>query len=381
MDFLSSKAWLLCIVIVVLVAAMGSAGFVSAQAGQNPGRQNSTSKTGIEDRSPNSGELELLPVQGNISMLAGAGGNITVQAGKDGILLVDTGLATMSNKVLEVIRPVSKGQITYIINTDERSDHVGGNETFAKTGQLLAINRAAAASVMIVGFNTLLDRMSAPTGQTPPTPEKAWPNDTYSGPQKNLYFNGEGIEIFHQPATTDGNSIVLFRHSDVISTGDIFDPTEYPIIDLKSGGSLQGVLEGLNRLKQMAIPADHQEGGTMIIPGHGRLCDVADLDVYQQMVTIVRDRLQDMIKRGMTLEQVKAARPTRDYDPIYGKSDGNWTTDMFVEAAYKSLSSKQDATQMGRIRRSALLRAGPILLICGSVVADAWRSSRRAGPG
>jgi len=347
MDFLSSKAWLLCIVIVVVVAAMGSAGFVSAQAGQNPGRQNATPKTGIEDRGPNSGELELLPVQGNISMLAGAGGNITVQAGKDGILLVDTGLAIMSNKVLEVIRPLSKGQITYIINTDERNDHVGGNETFAKTGQLLAINRAAAASVMIVGFNTLLDRMSAPTGQAPPTPEKAWPNDTYSGPQKNLYFNGEGIEIFHQPATTDGNSIVLFRHSDVISTGDIFDPTEYPIIDLKSGGSLQGVLEGLNRLKQMAIPADHQEGGTMIIPGHGRLCDVADLDVYQQMVTIVRDRLQDMIKRGMTLEQAKAAGPTRDYDPIYGKSDGNWTTDMFVDAAYKSLSSKQGATANG----------------------------------
>ena len=343
MDFFSSKARLICIVItVVLAAAVGSARFVSAQAGQNRGSQNATPKMDAADRGSSSGELELLPVQGNISMLAGAGGNITVQAGKDGILLVDTGLATMSGKVLEIIRPLSKGQVTYIINTDERNDHVGGNETFAKTGQALAINRAAAASVMIVGFNTLLDRMSAPTGKTPPTPEKAWPNDTYSGSQKNLYFNGEGIEIFHQPATTDGNSIVLFRHSDVISTGDIFDPTEYPIIDLQSGGSLQGVLEGLNRLKQMAIPADHQEGGTMIIPGHGRLCDVADLDVYQQMVTIVRDRLQDMIKSGMTLEQVKAAGPTRDYDPIYGKTDGNWTSDMFLEAAYKSLSSKQD---------------------------------------
>jgi glyoxylase-like metal-dependent hydrolase (beta-lactamase superfamily II) len=205
----------------------------------------------------------------------------------------------------------------------------------------LAINRAAAANVMIVGFSTILDRVSAPTGQTSPIPEESWPNDTYSVPQKNLYFNGEGIEIFHQPATTDGNSIVFFRHSDVISTGDIFDPTEYPIIDLKSGGSLQGVLEGLNRLKQMAIPASHQEGGTMIIPGHGRLCDVADLDIYQQMVTIIRDRLQDMIKSGMTLEQIKAARPTEDFDPIYGSSKGNWTTDMFVEAAYKSLTVKQ----------------------------------------
>ena len=177
----------------------------------------------------------------------------------------------------------------------------------------------------------------------PAIPDKAWPNDTYSVPQKNLYFNGEAIQIFHQPATTDGDSIVQFRRSDVISTGDIFDPTQYPVIDVKNGGSLQGVLEGLNRLKQMAIPADHVEGGTMIVPGHGRLCDVGDLGVYQQMVTIVRDRLQDMIARGMTLEQVKAARPTRDYDPIYGRDTGNWTTAMFIEAAFKSLSGRPGA--------------------------------------
>jgi hypothetical protein len=125
----------------------------------------------------------------------------------------------------------------------------------------------------------------------------------------------------------------------VIATGDIYDPTEYPIIDLKTGGSLQGVLEGLNRLRQMAVPADHMENGTMIIPGHGRVSDVGDLDIYHQMVTIVRDRLQDMIKRGMTLDQVKAAKPTRDYDPIYGHTTGTWTTDMFVEAAYRSLTT------------------------------------------
>ena len=129
----------------------------------------------------------------------------------------------MSDKVLEALRRLSKGQVTYIINTDDRSDHIGGNETFAKTGQPLAIGRAAQASVMIVAFNTILDRMSAPTGKTTAVPEKAWPNDPYSGPLKTLYFNGEGIEIDHQPGTTDGNSIVVFRHSDVISTGDIFD--------------------------------------------------------------------------------------------------------------------------------------------------------------
>lgn len=344
-DSLSLKPRLVCIVAILLLLAAGSARFIHAQQqGQNRGRENAASNGGSQSE-PNGPKLELLPVQGNISMVAGAGGNIAVQVGKDGILLVDTGVAGMSDKVLEMIRPLSKSQITYILNTDDRMDHVGGNEFFAKTGRPLALNRASQATVMIVAFNTLLDRMSAPTGKTAPLPEKAWPNDTYSVPEKNLFFNGEGIQIFHQPGTTDGNSIVYFRKSDVISTGDIFDPTEYPIIDLKAGGSFEGVIEGLYRIKQMAIPADHQEGGTLIIPGHGRICDVADLDVYHQMMSIIRDRLQDMISRGMTLEQVKAARPTQDYDPIYGSTTGNWTTDMFIEAAYKSLSGKKDTSE------------------------------------
>jgi cyclase len=324
----------------VFFGAAGWATFVHAQEGQNRGGRQNGANGGPQDRKPNGGEIEILPVQGNVSMLAGAGGNITLQVGNDGILLVDTGSTSMSEKVVEAIDSYSKKQVTYIINTDERDDHVGGNEAFAKAGKPLAINRASGAHVFIVAYQTILDRMSAPTGQVAPTPEAAWPNDTYSVPQKNLSFNGEAVEIFHQPATTDGNSFVLFRHSDVVSTGDLFDPTEYPIIDLKNGGSLQGVLEGLNRLRQIVIPADHQEGGTMVIPGHGRLCDVADLDAYQQMVTIVRDRIRAMIKDGMTIEQVKAAKPTQDYDPIYGSTTGQWTTDMFVEAAYKSLSGK-----------------------------------------
>src|SRR5438132_2737046 len=151
-----------------------------------------------------------------------------------------------------------------------RSDHIGGNENIGKTGrpaptdsQRYAVTeRVAASHAYIIAFQTVLDRMSTPTGQVATTPEGGWPNDTYSVPQKNLYFNGEAVEIFHQPANTDANSMVLFRRSDVVSAGDIFDPAEYPIIDLKRGGSLQGVIDGLNRLKQIVIPADHQEGGT-----------------------------------------------------------------------------------------------------------------------
>ncbi len=343
---MSLKPLIRIVVTMVFLGAVGAAEFAYAQEAQNR-RQNAAPANTKQDRNSNNGEVHLLPVQGNISMLVGAGGNITVQAGEDGILLVDAGVATMSDKVLEAIRPLSKRPLVYLINTDDSNENIGktGRPVPTDSQRYAVSDRVAASHAYIIAFQTILDRMSAPTGQASPMPEGAWPNDTYSVPQKNLYFNGEAIGIFHQPATTDGNSFVLFRRSDVVSAGDIFDPAEYPIIDLKRGGSIQGVLEGLNRLKQIVVPADHQEGGTMIIPGHGKLSDAADLAVYQQMVTIVRDRLRDMIKRGMTLEQVKAARPTRDYDPIYGSTTGNWTTDMFVEAAYKSLSSKQETSQ------------------------------------
>jgi len=343
MKALSSTLRLKCMVSMVLLATVGPA-FALAQEGRP---QNAAPNGARQDRNGSAGEIHLLHVQGNISMLVGAGGNITVQAGDDGILLVDTGLATMSDKVIEAIRPLSKKPLFYIINTGERLDHTGGNENVGKVGR--PVSRGATGAY-IIAFVTVLHRMSAPNGQDTPIPEAGWPSDTYSVPQKNLYFNGEAVQIFHQPATTDGNSIVLFRRSDVISTGDLFDPTEYPIIDTKSGGSIQAVLEGLNRLKRMVVPASHMEGGTMVIPGHGKLCDAADVAIYQQMVTIVRDRIQDMIKSGMTLEQVKTARPTLDYDPIYGRTAGDWTTDMFIEAAYKSLSS---ANEDSRGKRAA----------------------------
>ena len=344
MNGLSAKSGRMRIVASILF--LGTVALVEhgyAQEPQNRTPQNAPNAA-RQDRNANAGEVHLLHVRGAVSMLVGAGGNITVQAGEEGLLLVDTGMGAMSDKVIETIRPLSARPLTYIINTDDREDHIGGNESVGKIGRPLSRNMG----VDIISFVTLLDRMSAPTGKTASAPEGAWPNDTYSGPQKNLHFNDETVQVFHQPGTTDGNSIVLFRGSDVISTGDIFDPTEYPIIDLKGGGSLQGVLEGLNRLKRMVVPANHMEGGTMVIPGHGRLCEAADVAIYQQMVTIVRDRIQYMIKSGMTLDQVIEAKPTQDYDPIYGHTAGSWTTNMFVEAAYKSLSAKQEPRATSR---------------------------------
>lgn len=296
-------------------------------------------------------EVHILPVQGNIYMLVGAGGNVTVQVGNDGVLVVDTGVAEMSEKLLAAIKSLSDKPIRYVINTHVHPDHVGGNETIAKAGSTIAggnvvgdIGASAGNQAIVLATQEVLDRMSAPTGQQAPTPQGAWPTETYTTPERKLFFDGEGIQIIHIPnAHTDGDSIVFFRRSDVISTGDIFVTTSYPIIDLQRGGNVQGVIAGLNKIIEMAIPADEQEGGTMIIPGHGRLCDIADVVFYQEMVTIIRDRVQDMVNKGMTLEQVQAAKPTFDYDPRYGATTGFWTTEKFVEAVYKSLKPKQQS--------------------------------------
>jgi glyoxylase-like metal-dependent hydrolase (beta-lactamase superfamily II) len=289
-------------------------------------------------------EIKTLQVRENIHMLVGAGGNITVQTGPDGVLIVDSQFAPLSNKILAAIRRLSNGPIRYLINTHYHADHTGGNENLRKAGSTIAGGnvafdlRDAGEGAQIIAHEKVLNRMSAPTGQQPPTPPGGWPTSTFFTDEKKLFFNGEGIQIMHQPAAhTDGDSIVFFRRSDVISAGDLVMTTTYPVIDLAAGGNIQGFIAGLNRIIDLIVPVYGQEGGTLVIPGHGRLCDAGDVINYREMATIVRDRIQDMITKRMTLEQVKLARPTLDYDPVYGSTSGFWTTEMFIEAVYKSL--------------------------------------------
>jgi len=297
-------------------------------------------------------QINVLKVQGNVYMVVGGGGNIAAQVSSDGVLMVDTGLAQNADQVIATIqqlaKPITNRPIRYIVNTHFHPDHTGGNEKVRKAGTTITGGNVAgnisdaSEGAAIYAHENVMKRMSAPTGAQAPTSSGGWPTDTYFGDTQELFFNGEAIQMFHpKSAHTDGDSIVFFRRSDVVLTGDIFSTTTYPIIDIQNGGSINGVIDALNFILDLTIPAEKQEGGTMVIPGHGRLCDEADVVEYRDMVTILRDRIQDMIKKGMTLEQVKAAKPTRDYDPLYGSTTGFWTTDMFVEAAYKSLTTKK----------------------------------------
>jgi cyclase len=284
---------------------------------------------------PAGGDLHLLPVQGNVSMLVGPGGTITVQTGKDGVLLVDTMIEELAPRIADELKKLTSLPIRFIIDTSIDADHVGGNAALAAMGTTGA-TQVPGGGATVIANEHIVSRMAPPAkpGETP-RPVRGLPNLEYFTPTRDLYFNGEPVIVIHAPnAHTDGDSMVLFRRSDVISTGDVFTPDRYPVIDIERGGSIQGLIAALNEILKLTVPERLQEGGTRVIPGHGRLCNEADVVEYRDMVTIVRDRIQDMVKKGMTVEQVKAARPTLDYDRRYGASE------RFVEAVYRSLRPK-----------------------------------------
>jgi cyclase len=287
-----------------------------------------------------SGDIHVLKVQGNVYMLVGDGANIAASVGKDGVFLVDGGTAELSDKLLATLKTLTDKPVHYIVNTSVDADHVGGNSNIARNGapvmggNLQNSNRGAA----IVARENVLTRMSAPTGQKAAYPGDAWPTVTWFEGNKEIFFNSEAVVTMPaERAHTDGDSIVYFRRSDVIAAGDIFRDDTFPAIDLERGGNVQGVLDGLNHILDIAIPEHEQEGGTYIIPGHGRLTDEHDVLEYRDMVTIVRDRVQAMIKKGMTLDQVKAAKPTFEYDRRWSAPSGLNSSSGFVEAVYKSL--------------------------------------------
>jgi len=293
--------------------------------------------------------LEVLQLRPNFYMVAGAGGNVAFQVGTDGVVVVDSGSAASADAIVAAIKKITLQPIRYIINTSADSDHVGGNATIAKAGQTLFTQGGGVGigadflggGASILSAEQVLTRMSGPAAQ-PKFPSAAWPTETFDQPRKYMYLNGQGIEIFHQPAAhTDGDAIVFFRRSDVIVAGDVFDTTRFPVIDMAKGGTIQGEIAALQKLVDTAIPSVpivSREEGTLIVPGHGRICDQLDVVEYRDMLTIIRDRIRDLMKQGLTLDQIKAASPARGYTRRYGADTGAWTTNNFVEAVYRTMN-------------------------------------------
>jgi len=297
------------------------------------------------DPTPTDGEIHTMRVSGDVYLLAGDGANIAVQVGPQGAFVVDTGAGKLSDKVIAAIGRISARPIQFIVNTNFRPDHTGGNAQLQAAGADPSLT-GTFFSMQFQGAGrgaTIISQLNTQTRMTElklPAP----PSDTFVEDRRRKYHNGEAVEVFPQPnATTDGDSVVHFRRADVIVAGDVFSTTQYPNIDTQRGGSVQGTIQALNFILDRTVYIHDEDGGTLIIPGHGRVTDEWEVAEYRDMLVIVRDRVQSLIQSGATLQQVLAARPSADYDVRYGATKGPWTTAMFVEAVYTSLKTPPKA--------------------------------------
>ena len=290
----------------------------------------------IPSETPVSGELEVIHVQGNVWMIAGVGGNIAVQAADQGVFVVDTGSLEFSEAVIEAIASISDRPIRYIVNTSIANQHIGGNAALASLPGGSTSGAERGARINIISQENVLFRMSTARDANGERiyPQLSWPTDGYYEAQRGQIFNGEAIDVIHMPnATSDGDSIVYFRGSNVLVSGDIFTTTGLPMVDYAKGGTFQGLITALDLMLDITISDDLAEGGTYVIPGHGYISDEADLVEYRDMTYIIRDRLQRLIsEEGLNLEQVKQARPVLGWESRYSRP--GWTVDMFLEAVY-----------------------------------------------
>lgn len=286
------------------------------------------------------GAVRVLPVQRNVHMLVTPDGNIAAQVGADGVLLVDAAAPELAAQVTAALRPLGGKPLHTIITTNVHNTR--GSLALAQT-------RGPGPAVRVIAHEAVLRRLVEAQAAAPAQGPSLRLNqvielpinNAYASPGRDFYLNGESVVVYHAPAAaTDGDSIVHFRGSDVVAVGNLFNPDVYPVIDIANGGTVNGLIAALNRILELTVPARYQEGGTYVIPRHGRLCDEAEVVEVRDMVTIVRDRVQDLIAKGRTLDQVKAARPSRDYDPEYGAASGPSAPDAFVEAVYRSLTSR-----------------------------------------
>jgi glyoxylase-like metal-dependent hydrolase (beta-lactamase superfamily II) len=287
--------------------------------------------------------FETIQIRHNVYVIFSAGANVTVHAGEDGLVLVDSGSADMAPGLLDALKLISPRPVRLIVNTSADADHVGGNAVIGSTGVPVSPDPFAHENhATVLAHENVLLRMSAPTGRQSPFPSSMWPTETFTSQFRPMAINGDSVQVIRQTgAHSDSDIMVLFRKGDVIATGDIVDLRQFPVIDRAKGGSIQRELNALNRLlTEFVVPNVPQvlkPGGTLVVPGHGYVADYAEVVEYRDMLTVITDIIRNMIEKGMTLEQVTAADPTRGYRGRWGRDAGPWTTNMFVEAIYRSL--------------------------------------------
>ncbi len=270
-------------------------------------------------------EIRTIPVQGNVAMLVGRGGNLALSSGPDGVFLVDDQFAPLTEKIVAAIERLSKQPVRFVLNTHWHSDHTGGNENFGKRGAVLVAHRNVRTRMSVDQF------MEAFKRHVPAAPAGARPIITFDT-EMSFHWNGDEIELIHVPyAHTDGDSIARFRKANVLHMGDTFFSGRYPFIDLSSGGSIDGIIAASERGLELA------DGETKIIPGHGVLSDRAGLVEYRAMLVDLRDRVRDLLAQGKSREAVVAAKPSAAYDGALG--GGFVKPDAFVATLYTSLSA------------------------------------------